>query len=231
MKLAFIPVALMMALPASAQDYYGVGSIGVNYGDSVGGTGNLTGLADESREIGASFTLGLGYRLDSNLRIEGRVTYRDNDAETSATGVVFGIPDQPFERSGKLSSKEISVNVIYDFSAMGAWTPYVKGGIGYAQNKYSGSLGGDLVAGALAANGAPFSEFTYAENSESGITWNIGLGAERAINDTTSLFAEYQYTNLGEVTSGLDNFGTPGDTYTDANYGVHEVNLGLRFAF
>jgi opacity protein-like surface antigen len=86
----------------------------------------------------------------------------------------------------------------------GSVVPYLKGGIAYGGG--TGHLGDE-------------------EDSQTHIGWTVGAGVEVAVSDNMSLFAEYDYYDLGAATYEF----TPGTVDVDAT--LHTIKAGLNIGF
>lgn len=206
--------------------FYGIGFAGVNQAtDNIKGTGNIVDMNTPGKDTDMSYGIGLGYKLTPDVRIEGRLTHRQNDTSETGIGMSPVLGAITATASGEFKSKEIAINAIYDFNNVSdVFTPYVKAGVGYARNNYKASLQSESFA-AFGTTG-----FDYVEGTEKGLSWNVGFGADYKISKGFSAFAEYQYTNLGDVKSGGEGFTTT-DWYETDNYKMHEALVGIKVNF
>jgi high affinity Mn2+ porin len=97
--------------------------------------------------------------------------------------------------------------------AMGAWTPFVTGGIAWASTRYSRT---DLTTGNEDAN-----------PSNIRLGYVIGAGVDYRLDQRWSARAEYLYTNLG-LTSFA--FASAPARY-DSQYDLHRFRVGLNYKF
>ncbi len=102
-----------------------------------------------------------------------------------ATGVhsftgFFSTTNSFASSGGSVRTFALMANVWYDFNNMGGFTPYIGGGVGYADNK---------VQNGLLLNGA-----------NGGFAWQLGAGANYALSDKTSIGIGYRYMDAGDVT-------------------------------
>lgn len=217
-KLAIIALALPSL--ALAEGYYVEGAIGANFGDSVDGYGNIADFTGFESDTAPSFHLGTGYALNDNLRLGVRYSYRSSDFSDTQNGfspMANGNIDTT--ANGDFKSHAILLEGAYSFDTGTAFSPFVKAGIGYARNSFEvGSL--DVPAFNTS--------FPYGKNSTNNFAWSLGVGVDYALSEQTTLFAEYQYTDLGEVSTQNDAFG---DHLGTDHYRTSEINVGLRINF
>lgn len=109
---------------------YTINSLLVNsyVAGKVGYNNPTGGDLDES----AVYSLAAGYRLNPNFRVEGEVSYRENDV--SVTGL-----------TGESKTGTAFLNAWYDWANTSKFTPYVGGGIGIAHNETKGTVFGTFV--------------------------------------------------------------------------------------
>jgi len=111
--------------------------------------------------------------------------------------------------SGELRTFTLMANAWYDFDMGSSFTPYIGGGVGYADN--------ELKHGLLAnGTGGDFA-------------WQLGAGVNYKIGDKTSVGLGYRYLDAGdiEVTLGGRLGGTPPTVSYDVE--SHSVLLNVNF--
>lgn len=96
---------------------------------------------------------------------------------------------------------------------IGAWTPYVTGGLAWMSTRYSRI---DLTTGNEDAN-----------PSQIRVGWTAGAGLDYRLDSRWSARAEYLYTNFN--LSGFV-FGSAPSRY-DSQYNLHRVRFGLNYRF
>jgi opacity protein-like surface antigen len=112
----------------------------------------------------------------------------------------------------KLSAWSLMANAWYDFHDILPYgiTPYVGGGIGFAQVKISGML--DTIK--------------LHEKDSTVFAWQIGSGVSFPITNSMKLFADYRYFAADSVPLKLSPGFHGGDITTD--FDAHTVLFGLR---
>ena len=125
-------------------------------------------------------------------------------------------------------------NVYYDIDTGTKLMPYINAGVGYAHLKTKLHTWGNC--GPKANN----YDFSFKEDANN-FAWNIGLGVSYALTDNLSVDLGYRYTDFGNIksnptirdTSQGDVMGVAGPFIIDGDmkFYMHEVNLGLRYAF
>ncbi|MDC2887618.1 outer membrane protein [Psychrosphaera algicola] len=215
----------------SSRWFYVSGQLGVSeqasdvepYGNNIAVDSEFPGAFDNGD--GTVGSIGFGYIFNQNYRLEGRVGKRDGSFSDSKLG--SGSRDgEEYIVNGKLKSATFTVEAFYDFANDTAFTPYVKVGLGIADNSYSARLGGAGVAAYDAYDGSVDGYYdAYADDESSEFSWNAGFGANYALSQNVSLYGEYQFATFGEVKTGQDSF-TDGFKIDDA--AAHEMMIGIR---
>lgn len=230
-------IAALLATTATtsvAQDFYGTAFLGYNnqitdinpYGTNIAVDSDFPFNWDAGE--GATAGFGIGYQLNSNVRIEGRLSHRTSKASENLLGTGARVGED-YTMVTELNSTALTVEGFYDFDTQSAFTPYLKAGVGVAKNKFAAKMGGTTGAFFDPFDGTTDGFYdAYPTETETSFTWNIGFGASYALNDTTTLFGEYQYVSLGDAATGQD-FATDGFLIDGAT--AHEVNFGVRVAF
>ncbi|MBE1275229.1 outer membrane protein [Enterovibrio baiacu] len=227
---------------ASAEGFYITGLVGKSYqatdsepyGNNIAQDADFPGKFDAGD--GTVSTLGLGYVINEQFRIETRLGYREGkfNSQRIGTGARTG---EEYVLNGKLKSTTLTVEGFYDVDTGTAFTPYIKAGVGVARNEYSARLGGAGVQGFFdQLDGAVDGYYDdYADETSTEFTWNLGVGASYAITDQLSLIGEYQYISLGDAGTGVDSLdfgsGETNDGFRIDEATAHEVQLGLRYHF
>lgn len=115
---------------ASAEGFYAGGQIGIGGG---GGEIDNSGF-DTEFEAGPAISGFVGKDLGNQIRLEGELTYRQNDVDTIAGFPISGL---------EVSAVTLMGNAFYDFSdGTGAgFTPYLGVGLGIAHVEMEGGGG------------------------------------------------------------------------------------------
>lgn len=172
--------------------------------------------------------IGVGYAFNEQFRVEARLGNRKGEFNETKFGVGARAGEE-YRVNGEISSTTLTVESFYDFTFSEKIMPYVKAGIGLAQNDYSARLGGAGIAAFDAADGAVDGYYDlYADETSTSFTWNVGLGVNVPVSDSVSVIAEYQYISLGDASTGADSF-TDGFQIDGAE--ATELMVGLRFNF
>lgn len=180
---------------------------------------------------GAIYSLGIGYKFSPDIRFEARLATREGSFTETRDGTGSREGDN-YKLDGEIESTTLTLEAFYDFHNDTIFTPYIKAGVGVADNSYSARLGGRGIDGladlgfiTLDSNGY-YSEYKDDDSTE--FTWNIGAGVSVDINERVEVYAEYQYADLGDVATTLDAF-TDGFRIDGAT--ANEFTLGLSVAF
>lgn len=235
MTRSLILAAALSALSgaAFAEGFYGTAMLGgsVQANDSAAYGNNIAADADFPRGFdsgnGGVGAIGLGYRINDNFRLEGRLGLHRSGFNSTRIGT--GARDgAEYALKGDVESTTFTLEGFYDLPTSGALRPYVKAGIGVARNSYSAKLGGAGVAAFDPFDGTSDGYYdNYSDGKSTEFTWNVGVGASYALNDQVTLFGEYQYVSFGDVKTGQDSFTDGFRVDSEA----HEVFVGLRASF
>jgi opacity protein-like surface antigen len=234
-KLA-LGLAIVLAAPsfAFAEGFYASAQLGgsIQATDSGAYGNNIALDSDFPSEFeagdGGVGAIGIGYAFTKNLRLEGRISYREAsfNEQQLGTGARAG---EEYVLNGDLDSTSLTIEGFYDFANGTAFTPYLKAGLGIADNSYSARLGGAGVAAFDTFDGAADGYYdNYADGDSTELTWNIGAGGSYQVNDSLAIYGEYQYANLGDISTGQDSFS---DGFKIDDITAHEVMVGVRVAF
>ena len=196
-------LALLFSNPVYA-GWYGSIQAGGNWlqdSDVTATAGPLAGSGEVDFDNGWGVAGAVGYSYPSGLRVEGELSYRTNDLDSSE-GVSLG---------GDVDALGVLVNVWYDFKTDGKWKPYIGGGIGAAE------VGLDLES----VGGAPvsFSDEDWV------FAYQLGVGVAFPVASKTMLSVDYRYFATSDP-----EFEESGVTL-DAEYRSHSLMIGLRFEF
>lgn len=225
MKKSLILLTALCATPAFAADneLYVTGSVGINYGDTVDGEGNVVNFKGFGNDTGESYTLGLGYQYSENVRFETRYSHKENESDGTKTALTgLGTPSAG-TFTDELKSDSLTVDIFYDFANSTKFTPYVKAGVGFSRNSYKADFN---VPDLEVAFGS--ADYPYGKKTSTEFTWNVGAGASYELTSEWAVFTEYQIQSLGEVATKKDSFG---DRWVNDSYLIQEINLGLRYSF
>ena len=220
-------VAALAALPSAAMaqsNYFGLRA-GVS---SLRETGleatnprvtAVTGVTASSN--GSNFSLALGRAYASRWRAEVEFSDRRTAKYTINTlGATFSGTNELRVKSWALMG-----NAYYDIPLSNAFSAYVGGGLGYANNSASGSQTFQNPA----FTGAQQFGTTFPTGKTGNLAWSLGFGGSYAVNPTISLDLGYRFTDLGRYNTAIDTVN--GDEKFRARLSSHDLQAGLRFKF
>ena len=226
-RLATLASMLMAPLPAIAADpvaprsgFYFGGHVGYMFGNAnatlgdptgnasggVASAGGVTGYGAFFGGVQAGYEhffssrLMLGIELDSSF-----ANAQDHSQILSYRATGTGTANEQLEYLASLRGRA--------GYAMGAWTPFVTGGIAWASTRYSRT---DLTTGNEDAN-----------PSNIRLGYVLGGGVDYRLDSRWSARAEYLYTNLG--LSGFAFASAP--ARYDSQYDLHRFRVGLNYKF
>ena len=200
-------VACSYSLAAqSAENYiYVRGGGGINW---LQDADNTTAPKSES-DFDRGFTLAgaLGYRINRNFRVEGEVSYRENDSDSlTVTGEGKFSTDGDFTTWGAMFNLYLDVPIIEGSK----FIPYIMGGLGYANIDADVSVSGTQLV----------------DDDDSVFTYQAGAGLGYAIGENVTLDLEYRYF----ATEDPKFVDSAGDSF-DSEYAAHSVTISVRYAF
>lgn len=181
------------------------------------GTGrNGPHLSSETQNTGV-VSLGLGTRVEDQVRIEGMLSYRSPMELDGTDGANSGI-------SGEVESISAMFNLYYDVKQVHEWigndtiTPYVGAGVGISMLE-TDSL---VTAGGTTERGTQVYNLTYAAMA----------GVSSKVSDFVTLDLGYRFINLGqfEQDGSFSNGITAAATKND-DLLAHEFRAGVRLQF
>lgn len=210
----FSAFAFLASVQAEAADnYYVSGHVGGSWFGGSESTGG--GLSIENDfDMGYALAGAIGYRFGNGFRAEGEISYRQADIDTfnsvSAGGTSITLGDG-LAGDGDVSAFGFMANGAYDFNTGNAFTPYLMGGLGFAN---------------VSVNNAKVVNVLLADDSDVVFAYQIGAGVSYRFSDKMSVDASYRF------------MGTADPKFTDSAGGefeseltTHTVMIGLRYDF
>ncbi len=199
---AGVAMALMMAGNAVAADgkpYAGIAAGVAILDDST--------LSDNSGSVELSYNTGyvvsgvVGYEFGNGLRLEGELNYRQADTDKASAGGASASINSDVWSIGMMA------NAYYDFKNSSSITPYIGGGIGFANvNVGDGSIGGVQV---------------WEEDDDTVFAYQLAVGTGFDVTKQLTVDLGYRYYATQDPSFGL----------ADAEYSSHNVMAGLRYRF
>lgn len=180
-------------------------------------TGTLQNFTDEVTfdpgiNIGGTGGYDFGY-----LRLEGELSYKYSEIKTitdTADGFRFGNPD------GNVGVFAVMGNAFIDLHNESPITPYLGGGVGFANIHLSDTFGTDI------STGTPDRPLLYAEDDDTVFAYQAGAGIGIALNRRLTLDIGYRYFGTSKA-----RFGQGFDPTTEFKYQSHNAAVGVRVKF
>ncbi|MBI4825646.1 MAG: porin family protein [Nitrospirae bacterium] len=198
----FIVILLAMvfvftASYASAEGPYVSGNLGATL--TSDSTLSVLGINATELEFDTGWAFGgaVGYDLGNNTRLEGEVAYRSADIDKVT---ILGVPVDP---SGEVNVLSFLLNGYYDIKVDAPVTPFITGGIGFANIELSDDVD------------------SYDDNV---FAYQIGAGLGYAVNDLTTIDFGYRY--MGTSDPEYEDSGIQ----VDSEYASHNFYIGVRYA-
>jgi len=188
----------------SAEGTYVSGNIGAVFIPDY----NLTDTTSPGTEIeleassGTAFGIAVGHDYGNNIRAEAELAYQKNDFDKAVLNNAY-IPV-----SGDISSFAVLLNGYYDFPSESIFTPFIGAGIGFAQIDVSNF-------------NAEGSGIPNESTDDTVFAYQVGVGVGYAFSEKITIDVKYRF------------FGTSDPTFNtnEAEYGSHNISLGLRVGF
>lgn len=176
---------------------------GANFMDNQDISGTGAGINPSvDTDTGWAVMPSIGYRYGNGVRTELELGYRSNDVG-SLSGVAGG--------TGELKAKSVMLNLLYDFNIGSKFSPYIGGGVGYAQVDYDGVA--PVGAGRI--------------NDDDNVFAYQGIaGVSYWLNNSVELAAEYRYFATQDP-----DFRTSAGVPVEGEYNGHAALIGLRYNF
>ncbi|KAF3984795.1 MAG: porin family protein [Methylococcales symbiont of Hymedesmia sp. n. MRB-2018] len=196
MKKIFIVLCVLILSSGTA---FSGGYISGNLGVAIPESSDITFAGEKvtNAELNTDFaaSLAMGYEFD-NMRLETEVSYQQNEVEEIA---------QINVESFDIDTISISLlaNTYWDFKNSTDFTPYISGGIGFANVWLE------------APDTSSESDFVFA--------YQVGGGLDYAINDNMNIGIKYRYFGTSDVEYEPLNI-----EYSNSS---HNIYVGARFNF
>ena len=206
------PPEPVLETKVSDQNWYISARIGAAFAEDTQFS-TLGASVDTAFDPGFNLALAVGhtFRTESPLsfRTEAELGYLVLEADQhqiSGLGTFSGSA-----ASGDASAVVGLANAYVDYQ-LGAFTPFVSAGIGYADL--------DLDNVGTTPTGQVL------DTDENGVAWQVGVGTAYAVSDTLNIDLSYRY-------SGIEDVGVTANdgTSSDLDFRNHQVTIGIRKAF
>ena len=184
-------------------------------------------LDEGSFDSGGLFGVGVGYRVNDYLRLDGIVEYRGKTSfkaldryDTDGDGLWDGTNDY----SAKKSEWLLMANAYADLGEFYGITPYVGAGIGVSRNTIHGFTDINVPNAGVAYGGT---------KSSWELAWALHAGIGIKATDRLTVDLGYSYVNLGDghTNAVMPYDGSPGIApFKFKDITSHDFKLGVRYA-
>jgi opacity protein-like surface antigen len=175
-------------------------------------------VGETTQELGPVLLGAIGKEFPSGFRIEGEVSYRDNefdDIKATGTATISGVTltgnNVPIELGGEFSSLGFMANIAYDFMKGEKLHPFVLAGIGFAQ---------------ISVDDAIASSNFLADDNDLVFAYQVGAGIKYDVFEKVDLGISYRLFS----TSDPEFTGSDGTTDFSMEYLNHTMLVGLTFS-
>jgi len=211
MKRVLLTLSVFFILSLCSVSAFGAGNnyVSFNLGAALLSDSDLTepGATGEAEfDTGWGFGAAFGHDYGT-MRAEVEIAYRTNDFETiTVTSPVSGT----VSADGETTSLAFMLNGYYDFENDSSLTPYLTGGLGFAQ----------VEVDSLTVTG-PGGTFAIGSDDDTVFAYQLGAGIGFAASETVTVDLAYRLFATTDP-----EFGD-----TEAEYLTHNISAGVRFAF
>lgn len=171
---------------------------------------SVTNKYDTGFLVGGAFGYDFGQALGPlGLRLEGEVSYRDNDIKSQALG--GALVNSP---KGETKAFAGMANMLLDFDFGGPFSLYGGGGIGAANVEFDNHGTGTV---------------TLMNDDDTNFAWQLIAGAGYEIAPGWTLDVQYRYFRVEDLSLTTTSGG--GQLTSSTNYESHAILGGFRWAF
>jgi len=241
LKITLLAAAATLAISPAAHAYKGVyGAIGagLNYmqpdrdfsNDGAAGTGPFIFDSDLDYDNGIGVYTALGYDWGNSWRTEFELSYRNNDIRHISPDPFgySGFPEGTI--SGDTTTIALMLNALYDLDILtggdGAFTPYIGGGIGFADVDHD--IIGTNPTAAPSISGSTVGTVAFANNRRLFAYQGIA-GVAIGLAENLALDLSYRFFSTKKGTYATTINGAP--ALVDIGYNTHSLFAGLRWNF
>jgi opacity protein-like surface antigen len=190
----------------------------------------------DQKEMGDAFFIGggFGYQWNSWLRFDATAEYRAKTrfkaigsyTEFCPGGRCFDVYD------GNHSAIVVLANAYIDLGTWMCLTPFIGGGVGFAQHRVSALTDVGFISNGTTGFGYGQNDFTEAK-----FAWALHAGVAYNVNNNFKMELAYRYLNMGNVNTGIIDCASGGCStgagprafYTFREMDSHDVKLGMRW--
>jgi opacity protein-like surface antigen len=186
----------------------------------------------DQKEMGDAFFIGggFGYQWNSWLRFDATAETRfkaiGSYTEFCPGGRCFDVYD------GNHSAIVVLANAYIDLGTWMCLTPFIGGGVGFAQHRVSALTDVGFISNGTTGFGYGQNDFTEAK-----FAWALHAGVAYNVNNNFKMELAYRYLNMGNVNTGIIDCASGGCStgagprafYTFREMDSHDVKLGMRW--
>jgi opacity protein-like surface antigen len=190
----------------------------------------------DQKEMGDAFFIGggFGYQWNSWLRFDATAEYRAKTrfkaigsyTEFCPGGRCFDVYD------GNHSAIVVLANAYIDLGTWMCLTPFIGGGVGFAQHRVSALTDVGFISNGTTGFGYGQNDFT-----ETKFAWALHAGVAYNVNNNFKMELAYRYLNMGNVNTGIIDCASGGCStgagprafYTFREMDSHDIKFGMRW--
>ncbi len=180
------------------------------------------------------------YRLEAHYRFEDKYCFGDNGGVPVAlvgvgcsVGPAFSGQNGRNFYTGRISSLVFLANGYVDLGTWSGFTPFLGGGVGFAQHKFSNlidtGISDNFNLGAYTGTSGA-SPTRFPDKTKTNFAWALMAGVGYDLSQNAKLEFGYRYLNMGKGSQSLSCGGsTCGDAMNYKDIDAHEFKVGLRW--
>jgi opacity protein-like surface antigen len=153
-------------------------------------------------DSGFAFAGAIGNSFSNYVRLEAEIAYQKNDLDKVSISGLAGSA----AIGGDTSSTALLLNGYFDFINKSAFTPFISGGMGFANVDISAITVPGI--GPITSSG-----------DDTAFAYQFGVGVGYAVNDKVTIDVKYRYFGTADL-----EFDT-----TEVEYSSHNIYAGIRF--
>ena len=177
---------------------------------------------------------GVGFQWNSWLRFDATAEYRAKSkfkaigsyTEFCPGGRCFDVYD------GNHSAIVVLANAYIDLGTWMCLTPFIGGGVGFAQHRVSALTDVGFISNGTTGFGYGQNDFT-----ETKFAWALHAGVAYNVNNNFKMELAYRYLNMGNVNTGVIDCAAAGCStgagprafYTFREMDSHDIKFGMRW--
>lgn len=208
--------AIALAQPQNIYTSFQAGTTWLNNSDNTSTDFNI----ESDYKVGYALAVRVGTRVTPNWRVEGELSYAENDVSTLTIKndgglgqalVGHSLDGTHVDANGWVSSLSGMANVIYDFTPDRRLHPYIGAGIGVAR---------------INANNVGFSGYTIVDDSTTDFAYQGIAGASLDVAPAMAVYLDYHFFAVPNP-----RFHDVSGAGFDGEFKSNTISVGVTYGF